>query len=420
MGSDVGIFPSVGKGCHEVWGIGVGKLTANEVKAALSKPGTYGDGDGLFLKVAKSGGASWIVRVQHQSKRRDIGLGSAKLVSLAAARAKAAEARKAIREDGRDLVAERRKVKVDSITFRESARTYHETHKHQWANARHGDQWLNTMETYAFPSLGSKPVGSITAGEIIATISQVWTAKPETGRRVRQRICAVLDYAHARGWRATEAPARSLAAGKGLPKQAGGKHHPAMPYAEVPAFLIRLRASGGVWGRLALEFVTLTAARSQEVRLAEWSEFDLDNGLWTVPAGHMKMRHEHIVPLSPEALAVLRSAKVVRLAGTNLVFPGTNGGAMSDMTLLAVLRRMKEPVTVHGFRSSFRTWVAEQTNFPGEVAEAALAHQNPNEVERAYQRGGLLDKRRKLMEAWSAYCASDTGMGKVVPIRQTS
>lgn len=395
----------------------MGKLTANEVKAALSKPGTYGDGDGLILKVSKSGGASWFIRVQHEGRRRDIGLGSIKLVSLASARAKAAEARKAIREDGRDLIAEKRKAKVDSITFRESAEIFHETHKHQWANAKHGDQWINTMEAYAFPALGSKPVGSITAGDIIATISEVWTAKPETGRRVRQRICAVLDYAHARGWRATEAPVGSLAVGKGLPKQAAGKHHPAMPYVELPSFLTRLRASGGVWGRLALEFVVLTAARSQEVRLAEWSEFDLDNGLWTVPAGHMKMRHEHIVPLSPEALAVLRSASAVRLAGTDLVFPGTNGGTMSDMTLLAVLRRMKEPVTVHGFRSSFRTWVAEETNFPGEVAEAALAHQNPNEVERAYQRGGLLDKRRKLMEAWGVYCFTDLSHSRIRLVR---
>lgn len=394
----------------------MGRLTANEVKAALAKPGTYGDGDGLFLKVSKSGGASWLLRVQHEGKRRDIGLGSAKLVTLAAARAKAAEARKATREDGRDLVAEKRKVKAEAVTFREAALSYIEMHKDQWANAKHGDQWTSTLETYAFPSLGSKQVGSIAAGDIITAISEVWTAKPETGRRVRQRICTVLDYAHARGWRTTEAPTRSLAAGKGLPKQSGGKHHPAMPYAEVSAFLTRLRASGGVWGRLALEFTILTAARSQEVRLATWNEFDLENGLWTVPAEHMKMKREHIVPLSSEALAVLRSASAVRLTTTDLVFPGSNGGIMSDMTLLAVLRRMKVEVTVHGFRSSFRTWVAEATNFPGEVAEAALAHQNPNEVERAYQRGGLLDKRRKLMQAWGAYCANDTTLTKVVPI----
>lgn len=396
----------------------MGKLTANEVKAALNKPGTYGDGDGLFLKVSGTKGASWLLRVQHDGKRRDIGLGSAKLVTLAAARAKAAEARKATREDGRDLVAEKRKFKADNITFRESALTYHETHKHQWANAKHGDQWINTMEAYAFPALGSKPVGSITAGDIITAISKVWTAKPETGKRVRQRICSVLNYAHARGWRSTEAPSAALAVGNGLPKQTAGKHHPAMPYADVPAFLTRLRASGGAWGRMALEFVILTAARSQEVRLATWKEVDLENGLWTVPAEHMKMRHEHRVPLSPEAMAVLHSAMAIKRDGTDLIFPGANGGSMSDMTLLAVLRRMKEETTVHGFRSSFRTWVAEETNFPGEVAEAALAHQNPNEVERAYQRGGLLDKRRKLMDAWAAYCANDTTLAKVVPIRQ--
>ena len=191
-----------------------------------------------------------------------------------------------------------------------------------------------------------------------------------------------------------------------------------MQYADVPIFLTRLKASGGVWGRLALEFAILTAARSQEVRKATWSEFNLETALWTVPADHMKMKREHTVPLSPEALAVLQSASLVRLAGTDLVFPGANGDTMSDMTLLAVIRRMKEPVTVHGFRSSFRTWVAETTNFPGEVAEAALAHQNPNEVERAYQRGDLLDKRRKLMEAWGAYCSNDTTLANVVPFKQ--
>jgi len=232
---------------------------------------------------------------------------------------------------------------------------------------------------------------------------------------VRQRICAVLDYAHARGWRTTEAPARSLATGKGLPKQAAGKHHAALPHAKVPAFLIRLRATGGVWGRLALEFAILTAARSQEVRLATWDEVDMKAGLWTVPGAHMKMKRGHVVPLSAQAMAVLRSALAVRIEGTELVFPGTNGNPMSDMTLLAVVRRTKEPTTVHGFRSSFRTWVAEKTNFPGEVAEAALAHQNHNEIERAYQRGALLDKRRKLMDAWGAYC--ERGTGNVVELK---
>lgn len=393
------------------------RLTANEVKAAIGtpKPGTYQDGDGLFLKVDKRGGASWLLRVQSGGKRRDIGLGSAKLATLASARAKAAEVRKAIREDGRDIVAEKREARAASVIFKEAALALHEVNKPQWANAKHGDQWLATLETYAFPSLGAKPVGAIVADEIIRAIAGVWSDKPETGRRVRQRICAVLDYAHARGWRASEAPVRALSAGKGLPKQAGGKHHSALSYTEVPAFLIRLRATSGVWSRLALEFVILTAARSQEVRFATWDEFDLESRLWTVPADHMKMRREHVVPLSAEALAVLQSALAVRLEGTDLVFPGANGGPMSDMTLLAVVRRMKEPTTVHGFRSSFRTWVAEKTNFPGEVAEAALAHQNRNEVERAYQRGALLDKRRKLMDAWGAYC--EEGRGKLLTFK---
>ncbi|NNM76338.1 tyrosine-type recombinase/integrase [Sphingomonas sp. ID1715] len=394
----------------------MGNLTANEIKSFLAKgSGTYQDGDGLLLRVTGVGVGQWKLRIQHEGKRRDIGLGSAKLVSLASARAKAAEARKAIREDGRDLLAEKREAKAAAVTFREAALALHEARQHQWANGKHSGQWIATLETYAFPLLGTKPVGNVSAGDIIAAIAGVWTAKPETGRRVRQRICAVLDYAHARGWRSTEAPARSLAAGKGLPKQPHGRNHTAMPYDELPMFLTRLRASGGVWGRLALEFTILTAARSQEVRLAKWDEFDTKNAVWTVPAAHMKMKREHVVPLSPQALAVLKSAMAVRLDGTDLVFPGTNG-PMSDMTLLAVLRRMKEPVTVHGFRSTFRTWVAEKTDFPGEVAEAALAHQNPNEVERAYQRGAMLEKRRKLMEAWGAYC--EAGSEKVRPNKQ--
>lgn len=391
----------------------MGKLTANEVKANLSKPGAYQDGDGLFLKVDRRGGASWNLRVQHAGKRRDIGLGSAGLVTLANARAKAAEARRAIREEGRDIVAERREAKAAGVTFKEAALALHEANKHQWAEGKHAGQWLATLETYAFPALGAKAAGAITAADIIDAISPVWKARPETGRRVRQRICATLDYAHARGWRATEAPARSLAAGRGLPRQPAGGHHAAMPYVDVPAYLTRLRASGGVWGRLALEFVILTAARSGEARGARWSEMDLEAGLWTVPAGRMKARREHCVPLSPQALAVVKSAAAVRLAGTDLVFPGAGGGLMSDMTMRKVLSRAKEPFTVHGFRSSFRDWVAEKTAFPREVAEAALAHTNPNEVEAAYQRGSMIEKRRRLMDAWGAYCANGGG-AKVV------
>jgi len=330
----------------------MGKLTANGVKGALGKPGSYQDGDGLILKVDARGGASWKVRIQHEGNRRDYSLGSAKLVTLAQARAKASDYRRAIRAEGRDPIAEKREAKAAAVTFREATMELLKSRKVQWANDKHADQWLATLETYAFPTLGNRPVAKVTAAEVISAIAGVWTEKPETGRRVRQRVCAVLDFSHARGWRPTEAPARSLAAGKGLPKQPGRvAHRLAMPYENVAEFLVRLRASGGVWGRLALEFAVLTAARSNEVRGATWAEFDLQAGLWTVPAERMKMRREHIVPLSPQALAVLESAAAVRLAGTNLVFPGANGGPMSDMTLLAVLRRAKEPYHVHGFTS---------------------------------------------------------------------
>jgi integrase len=388
------------------------KLTANGVKAALAKPGVHQDGDGLFLKVDKRGGASWKLRVQHAGERRDYSIGSAKLVTLAEARAKASEYRRAVRIEGRDPLAEKRRVKAATITFREAAHALIEAHKHQWTNEKHESQWLATLETYAFPRLGGLPVGKIEAGDVIAAVASVWTEKPETGRRVRQRICAVLDYSHALGWRATEAPARSLAAGKGLPRQPPrDSHRLAMPYAELPAFLMRLRTSGGVWGRLALEFTILTAARSCEARGTVWDEFDLEAKLWTVPALRMKARREHVVPLSPQAIRVLESARSVRMADTELVFPGAGGVQMSDMAMLAVLRRAKEPFHVHGFRSSFRDWVAEETNFPGEVAEAALAHRVADKVEAAYRRGSLLEKRRKLMDAWGSYC--DSGSGKM-------
>jgi integrase len=397
----------------------MGKLTANEAKAALASPGSYQDGDGLFLKVSKGKGASWVVRVQHEGKRRDYYLGSARLVTLAEARAKAAEHRKAVRIEGRDLTAEKRREKAAAVTFREAAKALHEAHKAKWHQPKHAAQWLATLETYAFPSLGERPVGEIEARHIIAAIAKVWSDKPETGRRVRQRICAVLDYAHAHGWRASEAPARSLQAGKGLPRQpARDTHRLAMSYADIPAFLQSMRARFS-FGRLALQFTILTAARSGEVRGAVWDEIDMDSRLWTIPGRRMKARREHVVPLSAPALAVLEKAKAMQLAGTELVFPGMQSGKqMSDMTLLKVLRDAGEPHHVHGFRSSFRDWVSEETNFPGDVAEAALAHLVANKVEAAYRRGNLLEKRRKMMDAWGAYCDGAAKGAKVVPLRK--
>lgn len=393
----------------------MGKLTATAFKAALGKPGTYQDGDGLFLRVDKRGGASWNVRVQRDGKRRDIALGSAKLISLAEARGMALETRKAIKVEGRDVIAERRVTKAEAVTFRQAAERYHAENKGGWKSDAYARQWLTKLERHAFPRFGKRPANDIAAADIIAALAPIWQAYPETGRRVRHQICVVLNYAHAKGWRLNEAPSTtgSLKAGNGLPKQTGEREHrKAMPYKAVPAFMADLRAKPS-FGRLALEFTALTAARSQEVRLATWAEFDLDEKLWTVPAAHMKRNKAHIVPLSEAALAVLSKAAALKLAGTEQVFPGVNGGTMSDMTLLKVLRDAGEPYHVHGFRSTFTDWAADRTQFDNAVVDAAKAHKTPDATEAAYRRTTHLDKRRDLMAAWGAYCADNSG-GTVV------
>ena len=389
----------------------MGNLTATGVKSALINPGTYQDGDGLFLKVKASGGASWYLRVQKDGKRRDIGMGSAKLVSLAEVRAMAVQARKAIHIDGRDILAERRAEKSAAVTFREAAESYHKENKGGWKSAAYAGQWLAGLERHAFPKFGNRPANDIAASDIISALGNVWQDYPETGRRVRHRICQVLNYANAKGWRLNEAPSTSgsLKAGNGLPKQVKEREHrKAMPYSAVPEFMQQLRAKSS-FGRLALELVVLTAVRSQEARLATWGEFDLEEGLWTVPAAHMKRGKAHVVPLSTTALSVLRRAAAFRLAGTEIVFPGNGGKAMSDMTLLKVLRDADEPYHVHGFRSTFTDWAADKTNFANAVVDAAKAHKTPDATEAAYRRTTHLDKRRDLMEAWGAYCAGVDG-----------
>ncbi|AOL94496.1 tyrosine-type recombinase/integrase [Porphyrobacter sp. LM 6] len=393
----------------------MGKLTAKQVKDALKVPGSYQDGDGLFLKVDKRGGASWYVRVQSGGKRRDVSLGTAKLISLAEARGMAVLARKAIKIEGRDIIAERRKDKAEAVTFRQAAVQYHSENKGGWKSEGYSEQWLASLERHVFPRFGDRPANDIVASDIIAALSPIWQAYPETGRRVRHRICTVLNFAHARGWRTHEAPSSngSLKAGNGLPKQTGERQHrKAMPYKAVPEFLEQLRAKPS-FGRLALEFAVLTSARSQEARLATWEEIDLEAKLWTCPGEHMKRGKTHIVPLSEAALAVLRKAAALKLAGSNLIFPGMSGGPMSDMTLLKVLRDAGEPFHVHGFRSTFTDWAADKTTFPNAVVDAAKAHKTPDATEAAYRRTTHLEKRTKLMEAWGAYCASRTG-GKVI------
>lgn len=391
----------------------MGKLTAISVKAALATPGTYQDGEGLFLKVKPSGASSWYLRIQHDGKRRDIGIGSAKLITLAMARDKAREARMAVKVERRDILAERKDAAAAKITFREAAIQYHAENEGGWKSKTYARQWLAALENYAFPKLGNETTGAITAADIITTLNPIWQDIPETARQVRNRVCAVLDYAHAKGWRSSEAPSGngSLKAGRGLPRQVKQQvHRKAMPYVEIPCFIQALQRKHS-YGRLALELLILTGVRSQEARLAQWDEINSELGLWTVPADHMKRSKAHIVPLSKAALSVLSRAAALKLAGSDFVFPGVNGGAMSDMTLLKVLRDAGEPYHVHGFRSAFTDWAANE-GFPDAVVEAALAHKTPDAVQAAYRRTTYLGtpdnpgERVRLMYVWGDYCAS--------------
>lgn len=379
----------------------MGKLTAARLKS-LTEPGRYSDGDGLFLVVKPTGGRNWVLRALCRGKRRDIGLGPLKSVDLADARDAAYQIRRQIAQ-GLDPIAERKRERQAIPTFRAAAKIVHDEHKAAWKNGKHQAQWLSTLETYAFPKLGDRLVSDIGAPDIRDVLAPIWLSKPETARRVRQRIGTVLDWACVKGFRTSEAPLRSLS--KGLPRQPRkDRHFAAMNYADVPKFMQRLKERESI-GRLALEAVILTAARSGEIRFARWRELDLDEGLWSIPADRMKMKRPHIVPLSPDVIQVFRRAEKFRAQGTDIIFPGQKlKKPMSDMTLLKILRDMDAGVTVHGFRSAFRDWVAEQTNYPGEVAEAALAHAIPNKVEAAYRRTDFLAKRRDLMREWARFC----------------
>ncbi len=378
-------------------------LTAVKVRA-LTKPGRYADGNGLYLVVEPSGAKRWMLRTVVQGKRRDIGLGGLSLVTLAEAREKALAYRKVAR-DGGDPLAEKKAAKVATApTFAEAAEQVHAAHAASWRNPKHAAQWISTIRTYVIPVIGDRRVNEIDTPDVLRVLSPIWLTKAETARRVRQRIGTVLDWAKAAGFRDGENPVAGVA--KGLPKQ-GEKdtHHAAMPYADVPAFIAKLRSSTeqGEIARLAFEFLILTAARTGEVLGAEWSEVDDAEGLWTIPAKRMKAGREHRVPLPPRAIEILARAKVLG-SGSAYLFPGQSGTKpLSNMVFLMSLRRMKLEITAHGFRSAFRDWAAEQTNFPNEVAEGALAHTVKNKVEAAYRRGDLLAKRREMMEAWAAF-----------------
>jgi len=377
-------------------------------------PGLYGDGLGLYLNVGATGGKSWILRYMIQGKARSMGLGGVVDVSLSLAREAAARHRAAIKQ-GTDpleikLANKAKRQSAVTITFAEAAKQYIDTHKPGWKNAKHGDQWANTIKAYVEPHIGRIDVAQIETTHIINLLENdaLWTSKNETATRVRGRIEKVLDWTTVRGYRNGLNPARwkghldaLLVAPAKIQKTT---HFAALPYSQTTEFMADLKAMAGTAAR-AVEFTILTAGRSGEIRGARWDEIDFEQKLWTIPGSRMKMAKEHRVPLSDAALAVLAN---MHAQESGLVFPGTikNGEErpLSDMSLTAVLRRMKRTdITVHGFRSTFRDWTAEQTDYPREVAEMALAHSIGNQVEAAYRRGDLLEKRKQLMADWAAY-----------------
>jgi integrase len=395
-------------------------------------PGRYGDGAGLYLLVRSREAKFWVFRYTRHGKMKEMGLGPATgraAVTLAMARAKARELHFAVRE-GRDPLAERKaradeakadaaKAQASAMTFGGVAGMYIRAHEASWRNTKHRQQWMNTLRDYVLPAIGDLPAGSVDTGAVVRIIEPLWRDKTETASRVRGRIESILDYAKARGWREGENPARWRGhLDQLLPRRTKVQrveHYAAVPWREIGAFMQRLRQNSGISAR-CLEFLILTACRSGEVRGARWVEIDFDHALWTIPAGRMKGGREHRVPLSGPAMAALR--EMARFGGDGFVFPGQRDGAkLSDRTLMrTVAAAGGNGVTVHGFRSTFRDWCAESTNHPRELAEAALAHALSDKVEAAYQRGDVLERRRRLMAEWAAFLARPMIAGEVVPL----
>jgi integrase len=384
-------------------------LSVLRVKS-LSVPGRYGDGNGLYLVVDPSGAKRWVLRTVIQGKRRDIGLGGLRLVSLAEARAKAHEYRKLAREGGNPVEA-RRKETAAVPTFAEAAVITLEQHRAGWRNKKHATQWLTSLRLHVFSVLGNKRVDQIETADVLRALSPIWLSKPETARRIRQRIATILNWAKAAGHRTGDNPVEGVE--KGLPRQNERRNHfSAIPYEDVPMFVREIhKVPTSQYARLAFEFLILTAARTNEVLKARWAEIDFEKKIWIVPPDRMKAGREHRVPLSPRSIALLQSAHALN-DGSSFVFPGrTLDAPMSNMVLLMILRRLQANFTVHGFRSAFRDWASECTNFPREVCEMALAHTIKDKTEAAYRRGDLFAKREALMAAWDEYINSEESDG---------
>jgi integrase len=398
-------------------------LTVKKIEK-LKDRGRYLDERGLYLQVMSASNRSWLLRFEIDGRKRWMGLGSLADFTLDEARERARQARQLL-TDGVDPLearkAERAKRALEAakaVTFKEAAQQYFDQHERKWRNAKHRAQFLSTLESYAFPALGKLSVAAIDTGLVLKVIEPIWQDKTETANRLRGRIESVLDWATVRGYRQGDNPARwkgHLA--EVLPARgdiAPHQHHRALPFVAVPDFMVQLATREGMGAR-ALELTILTAARTGEVIGARWSEFDLKAKLWTIPPGRMKGHREHRVPLSDRAVAILKALP----READFVFPGRHKGiAISNMAMAELLKRMgRRDATVHGFRSAFRDWAAERSNFQNHVIEMALAHVIGDKVEAAYRRGDLFEKRRKLMEAWAAYCSTPQRDATVTPIR---
>ena len=407
------------------------RLSALGLGRLARRKGVFCDGGGLYLHSDPPAQRSWLFRYRLNGKTHWMGLGPYPAISLAKARELASNAR-TLKALGTDPIGQRdanrataRLAAVRMIAFKQCAETYIKAHRVGWRNAAHAAQWENTLRAYAYPHIGALSVQAIDTSLVMKVLEPIWSTKPETAARLRGRIESILNWAKVRGYREGENPAcwkghlDHLLPAKSKVRRV--QHHAAMPYTELPGFMTPLREQDGVGAR-ALEFLILTAARTGEVIGARWCEIDLKNKLWTVPAVRMKAGKEHRVPLCSRTVAILQGIKPNNVQGDTFVFPGSKlQRPQSNMVFLMLLRRMNlGRLTAHGFRATFKTWATERTNFAREVVEAALAHVAGDKIEAAYQRGDVFDKRRKLMEAWAAYCVSPATVStaKVVPIRE--
>lgn len=395
----------------------LGALAVKNLKAeGLHAVGTV---SGLHLSISASGARSWILRTKIGNRRSDIGLGAYPAVSLALAHEKAQATKESIKQGIDPVAARTRSRSTVEWTFERCALEYIKLHRATWKGAKHASQWENTLATYAYPKIGAKHVRDIAVGDVLAVIESHWLTKNETMSRVRNRIELVLSWAAVRGYRSKENPAAWRGnLDNALPKPSKvnqAEPHKALPFTQIHDFMRQLRQTQGMSAK-CLQWLILTATRSNEAREATWAEIDLEGASWTIPAARMKAGREHRIPLSAAALALLQT--MPKLEGTDLVFPGRDTEKpLSDMSMTLQMRRMKVDAVPHGFRSTFVDWAAERTSYPVELREMALAHTLPNKTQAAYQRGDLFDKRRSLMNDWAAYIESSPIAGNIIQFR---